>query len=39
MSWGHAQGARGSYLQVHKENAVARNLYERFGFGEAYCYH
>lgn len=33
------QGARCAYLQVDDGNAVARRLYERLGFVDAYGYH
>lgn len=34
-----AQGATCAYLQVGEENRVARRLYERLGFADAYGYH
>ena len=34
-----AQGARCAYLQVEVDNAVARRLYQRLGFVDAYGYH
>jgi GNAT superfamily N-acetyltransferase len=33
------EGARFAYLQVESHNSVARRLYERLGFVEAYAYH
>lgn len=39
LHWGRAQGAGSAYLQVQGDNTVARSLYERLGFTEAYRYH
>lgn len=39
LALAHAQGARQAYLQVGSDNAVARRLYARLGFGFAYRYH
>lgn len=36
---GRERGARDLYLQVERDNAPARALYERHGFREAYAYH
>lgn len=38
MAWGRDAGARIAYLQVREDNAVARALYESFGFAPAYRY-
>ena len=37
-SWGKARGAHRAYLQVIRENDIARRLYSRLGFAEAYHY-
>lgn len=37
-SWGKARGAHRAYLQVMRENDIARRLYSRLGFAEAYHY-
>jgi GNAT superfamily N-acetyltransferase len=39
MAWGRENGATSAYLQVVDANAVARRLYERMGFEDAYAYH
>ena len=39
LHWGRSQGAGSAYLQVQGDNTVARALYERLGFTEAYRYH
>lgn len=38
LQWGKEKGAKYAYLQVLKENAPARHLYEKIGFEEAYTY-
>jgi GNAT superfamily N-acetyltransferase len=35
----HTLGARQAYLQVEAENHVARAVYHRLGFADAYAYH
>ncbi len=37
--WAMRQAAEGLYLQVEADNAAARALYDRLGFGIAYPYH
>jgi ribosomal protein S18 acetylase RimI-like enzyme len=37
--WAGEQGAERLYLQVERDNAPARRLYDRLGFTEAYRYH
>ena len=37
--WARSQAADGLYLQVERENAAARRLYERVGFTELSGYH
>jgi GNAT superfamily N-acetyltransferase len=39
LAWGAARGASHAYLQVTVENDIARTLYEKLGFQEAYRYH
>ena len=39
MAWGRGNGATAAYLQVVDANAVARRLYQTFGFEVAYKYH
>ena len=39
LEWGRLQGPHCAYLQVMKENAGARGLYERMGFKTRYSYH
>ncbi len=38
LDWGRGQGARRAYLQVEEKNSIARNLYSKLGFEEAYRY-
>jgi GNAT superfamily N-acetyltransferase len=38
LKWAISRGARTAWLQVNAENLAARQLYERFGFGEVYRY-
>lgn len=38
-AWAASQGADGLYLQVERDNAAARRLYERAGFAELSGYH
>jgi GNAT superfamily N-acetyltransferase len=38
LAWGYQHGASLAYLQVRETNLVARRLYERLGFLEAYRY-
>jgi predicted GNAT family acetyltransferase len=38
-AWGVARGATLMYLQVERDNAVARTLYEAIGFETRYAYH
>lgn len=35
----HTRGARHAYLQVDGDNHVARSVYQRLGFADAYAYH
>jgi ribosomal protein S18 acetylase RimI-like enzyme len=35
----HTRGARHAYLQVEGDNHVARAVYQRLGFADAYAYH
>ena len=37
--WTKQQGGTHMYLQVEKDNAVARSFYAARGFSTAYCYH
>ena len=39
MAWGRQTGATTAYLQVVDANAVARRMYQGFGFADAYKYH
>jgi GNAT superfamily N-acetyltransferase len=39
LDWGRRAGASASYIQVRGENDVARRLYERLGYAQAYAYH
>jgi ribosomal protein S18 acetylase RimI-like enzyme len=38
LKWAVSRGARTAWLQVNADNLAARQLYERFGFGEVYRY-
>jgi GNAT superfamily N-acetyltransferase len=38
LKWALSRGARTAWLQVNADNMAARQLYERFGFGEVYRY-
>ncbi len=39
LAQAHAAGARCAYLQVDADNGVARHVYQRLGFADAYAYH
>lgn len=39
LSLAAKQGAQVAYLQVEADNLVARHIYQRLGFAEAYSYH
>jgi ribosomal protein S18 acetylase RimI-like enzyme len=39
LHWSRRAGATSGYIQVREQNAVARRLYHRIGFREAYRYH
>ena len=39
LAQAHSQGARVAYLQVDADNTVARSIYRRLGFADAYAYH
>ena len=39
LAQAHAAGARCAYLQVDADNHVARSIYRRLGFADAYAYH
>jgi GNAT superfamily N-acetyltransferase len=39
LDWACHRGARYAYLQVVRDNAPARALYERLGYRELYAYH
>jgi ribosomal protein S18 acetylase RimI-like enzyme len=36
--WGSQQGAKRTYLQVEKDNRIAKKLYTKLGFAHAYTY-
>ena len=39
LDWAIGEGARTAYLQVDAANEVARRVYRRLGFEDAYAYH